>query len=97
MFAVDETADIIIKSAAEKEVEELNESLRESKQDAKYLQQRVYMKDVEIQLLNEKLLHFTEQVSHEKLKVAHAELKVESSTKEFSYAKESLENKINHM
>ena len=48
MFAVDETADIIIKSAVEKEVEELNESLRESKQDAKYLQQRVYMRDVEI-------------------------------------------------
>ena len=55
------------------------------------------MKDVELQLLNEKLLHFTEQLSHEKLKVAHAELKVESSKKEFIYAKECLENKINHM
>ena len=43
------------------------------------------------------MLHFTEQLSHEKLKVAHAELKVESSKKEFSYAKECLENKINHM
>ena len=31
VFAVDETADIIIKNTAEKKVEELNESLRESK------------------------------------------------------------------
>lgn len=55
------------------------------------------MKDIEIQLLNEKLLHFTEQLSHSTLKVSYAELKVESSTKEFNHAKDCFENKINLM
>ena len=95
MLSVDETTEIIIRSAGEKQLDELVMQIKQLNMENQLLQEKLNTRQVENSALEDKMMYYSDMIQHEKLKVAHADLQMREMQREVDSAKEGFQFSLN--
>ena len=95
VLSVDETTEIIIRSAGEKQLDELVMQIKQLNMENELLQEKLNTRQVENSALEDKMMYYSDMIQHEKLKVAHADLQMREMQREVDSAKEGFQFSLN--
>ena len=95
VLSVDENAEIIVRSAGEKQLEELIMQIKYLQMQNQLLQEKLNTKQVENTSLEDKMMYYSDMIQHEKLKVEHKELQMKEMQREVDTAKEGFQFSLN--
>ena len=95
VLSVDETTEIIIRSAGEKQLEELVMQIKQLNMENQLLQEKLNTRQVENSALEDRMMYYSDMIQHEKLKVAHADLQMKEMQHQVDSAKEGFQFSLN--